>query len=126
MKRAKKKRLEEDAVIELVSKLREGGLKLTEIESYLRSEELRNLLNEHADSISEEISQRQEIGDEAYDKAFEWLERTMMEFLDKGYESEAIEEFFQSKKFQEYLDKVGGSNVIRFRLPHKHTNITRS
>jgi DNA-binding transcriptional MerR regulator len=118
MKRAKKERLREGAVEQLVSVLREGGLKLEEIKSYLRSEELRNLLNVWADEISDEISQREEIGDKAYDEASEWLEDAALELLEKGHKRKDIEAFFLSQKFHECLDKMGDSNKVVAFPPH--------
>ena len=118
MKRAKKERLRERAVVQLVSVLREGGLKLEEIKSYLRSEELRNLLNVWADEISDEISQREEVGDEVCDEASKWLEDTALELLMKGHKRKDIKTFFLSQKFHECLDKMGDSNKVVAFPPH--------
>lgn len=116
MKPEKKERLKEDAVIELVSVLREGGFKPKEIESYLRSGELRNLLNEWAEEISDEISQREKVGDEAYEKVQKWYQETIKSLLKDGYKEEVILKFFQSQEFDEWVDKVRHSNkVIKFR-----------
>lgn len=112
MKRAKKERLREGAVEQLVSVLREGGLKLEEIKSYLRSEELRNLLNVWADEISDEISQREEIGDKAYDEASESLDEIVMELLEKGHKGKDIEAAFLSQEFKEFADKLTDPNKV--------------
>jgi len=114
MKRAKKKPLKADAVVQLVSVLREGGLELKEIESYLRSEELRNLLNGAADEISDEISQREEIGDEASEYLAELLAALHVDpktyalcsgpFLSAGVA--ANEAFSRARRSNQQLDKA--------------------